>query len=74
MPEGEIDRLFQPFQRLDNRVSGSGTGLGLAIVRALVELHDGEIRIDSRENQGTRFTITFPPAPLSARVGALAAD
>lgn len=74
MPEGEIDRLFQPFQRLDNRVSGSGTGLGLAIVRALIELHEGEIQIDSREDQGTRFIIEFPPAPQSAEFGVLAAD
>ncbi len=72
MPESEIDRLFQPFQRLDNRVSGSGTGLGLAIVRALVNLHDGHIHIDSREGQGTRFTIIFPPSPQPTKVGVLA--
>ena len=74
MPESEIDRLFQPFQRLDNRVSGSGTGLGLAIVKALVELHGGDIRIDSREQHGTRFTIHLPPPPQSVEVDVLAAD
>ena len=74
MPESEIDRLFQPFQRLDNRVSASGTGLGLAIVKALVELHGGDIDIDSREQHGTRFTIHLPPPPQTVEIGALAAD
>ena len=38
----------------------SGTGLGLFITKELVQLHKGEIRVESKEGQGTKFTFTLP--------------
>jgi len=58
----EIDRLFQPFQRTDAALARSveGTGLGLSITKRLVELHDGEIQLDSRLGEGTTVTVIWP--------------
>lgn len=54
--EPNIDRIFEPF------VTGSptGIGLGLYITKKTVNLMKGEISVDSRPDQGTRFTISMP--------------
>ncbi|MCI7790824.1 MAG: hybrid sensor histidine kinase/response regulator [Lachnospiraceae bacterium] len=53
--------LFQPFMRERNRLSESieGTGLGMYIVQQIVKIMDGEIQVESKENEGTSFTITI---------------
>jgi PAS domain S-box-containing protein len=60
-PEDQA-RLFQPFVQLDNRLSRQhvGTGLGLSLVRRLVDLHGGEVRVESEVGKGSRFTVTLP--------------
>jgi two-component system OmpR family sensor kinase len=58
-------RLFERFYRADparSRESG-GSGLGLAIVAAIVEAHDGEVRVDERPGGGARFVVELPAAP-----------
>ena len=61
----EEDRavVFESFGqgRHDVATDVKSTGLGLAIVKALVELHGGEIRLDSSPGQGAAFTIEVPP-------------
>ncbi len=52
------DKLFDPF--FTTKEPGKGTGLGLSIVYGVVKNHKGEIRIDSRENEGAVFTVNFP--------------
>lgn len=52
------EQIFTPFFTSKNR----GTGLGLAIVRKIINNHGGEIDVDSREGEGTVFTITLPRA------------
>ena len=62
IPEAEQPRLFSRFFRASNAVAGeiSGTGLGLAIVRTIVASHNGTISVESREGNGTTFTVELP--------------
>lgn len=62
MSEEFIKTAFEPFtqERNDARTAYMGTGLGLAIVKQLVEMMDGEIQLESKENVGTKFVITIP--------------
>jgi signal transduction histidine kinase len=61
-------RMFQPFVKENNRLSGKeeGTGLGLAIVRRLVDAMQGSITVHSKLGQGSSFTVRLPyKAPTS---------
>jgi two-component system phosphate regulon sensor histidine kinase PhoR len=62
IPAHHVDRLFERFYRVDRARSRElgGTGLGLAIVKHLVRAHGGEVTVDSRFGEGTRFTIELP--------------
>ena len=59
---GDLTRLFEPFQRLDNPLAqqADGTGLGLAISKKFIELHRGRIWAESRESKGSTFHFTLP--------------
>lgn len=62
IPEGERERIFERFYRLDKsrtRLSG-GAGLGLAIVKHLAELHGGRVSAASGAGPGARFEISLP--------------
>jgi signal transduction histidine kinase len=65
IPPTEIDRLFQPFQRLDPRrthhTNGHGLGLGLSIVRAIAASHMATIDARPEPDGGLTVTVTFPP-------------
>jgi len=52
--------IFEPFYRGRNIDSIPGTGLGLAIVKTLVDLHSGEIAVESQLGVGTTFTVMLP--------------
>ena len=58
----KLECIFEPFERGNGTVSReySGTGLGLTISRRLVELHGGQIRVNSTPGQGSHFTFTLP--------------
>ncbi|MCT7948805.1 ATP-binding protein [Ancylothrix sp. C2] len=65
IPPQDRERLFEPFHRAINVGSIPGTGLGLAIVKQCVDLHGGEIWVESQENingeqSGTTFTVSLP--------------
>ncbi len=60
IPSKEQKNLFQSFSRASNVDTIPGTGLGLAIVKSCVELHGGNITLDSIINQGTKVFVTLP--------------
>jgi len=61
MAREELDRIFERFMQLDvkQRKKQQGTGIGLYLVKNLIELHNGSIKVDSHEGQGTVFSVTF---------------
>jgi PAS domain S-box-containing protein len=56
----DLKFLFQPFHRGKNIEGIAGTGLGLSIVQKAVEMHNGQIFVNSTPDKGTSFTILFP--------------
>ncbi len=65
IPARDLDRIFERFYRVDHgrsRETG-GTGLGLSIVRHVASNHQGRIEVDSREGEGSTFTLVLPPPP-----------
>lgn len=63
----DIDRLFDSFQRVDEKRNRSieGTGLGLSIVKQLVDLMDGELSVQSTYGKGSDFVVHIPQKVLS---------
>lgn len=57
MSEEFLKRLFEPFIRSDKVSEVEGTGLGLSITKGLVELMGGTIRVESKQQEGTKFEI-----------------
>ena len=60
VPESEQKHLFERFFRAKNALNIHGTGLGLNITQKYVELMNGNIEIQSKENEGTTVTLSFP--------------
>ena len=57
--EDQLEQIFDRFFRVSNKTSITGSGLGLSIVKKIVDMHGGNIDVNSREGLGTTFTITF---------------
>jgi two-component system sensor histidine kinase SenX3 len=65
IPSRDLDRIFERFYRVDlgrSRVTG-GTGLGLSIVRHVASNHQGWVEVESREGEGSTFTLVLPRQP-----------
>jgi len=62
IPADEIESVFEEFFRASNarKIEKDGTGLGLSIVKQIIDRHGGEISVQSRQGQGTTFTVTLP--------------
>jgi signal transduction histidine kinase/ActR/RegA family two-component response regulator len=58
----DLKILFQPFVQVDSALNRQyeGTGLGLALVKQIVELHGGQVMVDSEVGQGSSFTVALP--------------
>lgn len=74
VPDGELQRLFEPFQRLGSSTADTpeGAGLGLAVVQAIADAHDAVIAAQVRSCGGLRIDVGFPRAPR-AHAGSRAA-
>ena len=58
IPDSIKEKIFQPF--FTTKPTGSGTGLGLSLSYDIVKAHGGELRVDSEEEKGTKFTLIIP--------------
>lgn len=66
MSQSQQAQLFQPFNRLGReRSQTEGTGIGLVICRHLAELMSGSLTVQSRENEGSIFTLILPAIHLA---------
>ena len=55
-----IPHLFERFYKVERSRSDYGTGLGLAIAKHIIDVHSGEIKVESEEGVGTTFIVTIP--------------
>lgn len=65
----DLPHIFEAFYRSERTQLVSGTGLGLSIVKRLVELHGGEVQVESELGQGSTFRVLFPLSPPPHPVG-----
>jgi len=70
IPQAIIDRVFNRFETHPLGSQHRGAGLGLSIVQSFVELHGGDVGLDSVEGRGTKVTCVFPLEPNAGRVAA----
>ena len=63
IPDSDRERVFEPFQRLDNDVNGNGVGLGLALVKRIVNQHGGKVEVLTSSLGGCRIRTTWPTGP-----------
>ena len=65
----DVDRIFQPFQRLGDRASHDGFGLGLTIVASIAAIHGGAATAHPRDGGGLSVTVKIPSAAPTQRMG-----
>ncbi len=58
IPKDIVDKIFQPF--FTTKPTGEGTGLGLSLSYDIVKAHGGTLKVESKPNEYTRFTIEIP--------------
>jgi signal transduction histidine kinase len=58
IPQKAVDKIFQPF--FTTKPTGQGTGLGLSLSYDIIKAHGGEIRVESKEGEGSEFVIELP--------------
>ncbi len=58
IPEDKVDKIFDPF--FTTKEAGIGTGLGLSISHDIVKKHEGDISVETKFGEGTKFTVKIP--------------
>ncbi|MEO6537522.1 MAG: ATP-binding protein, partial [Ferruginibacter sp.] len=58
IPQKVLDKIFQPF--FTTKPTGQGTGLGLSLSYDIIKAHGGEIKVETKEGEGTTFIIKLP--------------
>lgn len=56
----DLEQMFTPFYRGENRSYANGNGIGMALVHKIISIHAGTIRVNSHMGEGTVFTIEIP--------------
>ena len=64
IPDEDLDMILEPFTQVEASLvrNHEGTGLGLPLTKAIVELHGGELTVESKIDVGTTVSVRFPPA------------
>lgn len=67
IPEDKLTSIFERYNQIEgiNREDNEGTGIGLALVKSLVEMHNGNIRANSKVGVGTEFIIELPSITIN---------
>jgi two-component system, NtrC family, sensor kinase len=60
IPQKVLDKIFQPF--FTTKPTGQGTGLGLSLSYDIVKAHGGELKVETKEGEGSEFIIQLPTA------------
>lgn len=62
IPSKSLNQIFDPFYRVGDELTRKtkGSGIGLAIVQKAVQLHNAKIKVESKESEGSTFTVYFP--------------
>jgi signal transduction histidine kinase len=58
IPQKLLDKIFQPF--FTTKPTGQGTGLGLSLAYDIIKAHGGELKVETKEGEGTAFIIQIP--------------
>jgi signal transduction histidine kinase len=58
IPQKNLDKIFQPF--FTTKPTGEGTGLGLSLAYDIVKAHGGDIKLATKESEGSEFIVNFP--------------
>jgi len=58
IPQKVLDKIFQPF--FTTKPTGQGTGLGLSLAYDIVKVHGGELKVETKEGEGSEFIIVLP--------------
>ena len=58
IPQKVLDKIFQPF--FTTKPTGQGTGLGLSLAYDIVKAHGGEVKVETKEDEGADFIMTIP--------------
>ena len=56
--KNNLDKIFQPF--FTTKPTGTGTGLGLSLAYDVIKAHGGEIKVDTKDGEGTSFSVVLP--------------
>lgn len=66
IPEDKLQTIFERFRQIDKTIKRNreGSGIGLSLVKSLIELHEGDIRINSKLGEGSEFIIELPVKAL----------
>ena len=66
IPESDLPHIFKRFHRAQNSSKSSGTGLGLSVVALLVSAMGGEVHVESKEGEGSCFSVILPKPPTTS--------
>ena len=62
IPEQKLNTIFERYAQVYNKLTRrfNGSGIGLSLVKSLVKMHQGDIYVESKFNEGSKFTIRLP--------------